>query len=92
MGFYEDLVAIFAEEGSFNHVKKEIMRVTAGSSLGAKLFGNAAVMLKVEDFSAKVDAEILQLKKRTSMTIEEVRKLKDHGFLQNPIRHFLRLD
>lgn len=88
LGIHGELTKIFEEEGSFTHVKHEIMQVTAQSSVGAKLFGTAAVMLKVEDFSASVDAELLVLKQNTTITEDIVNKIKDHGMAkpkQTPI-------
>lgn len=80
LGFHEDLQAVFSEEGSFTHVKVQLLRVTAGSALGAKLFGTAAAMLKVEDFSAQVDAMLIQFKLKSGVTSEEVKDMKDQGF------------
>jgi hypothetical protein len=59
-------------------VKEQIIKVTTLSSLGARLFGNAATMLKVEDFSAKVDAEIAKLKQKTKVSESELKAMKDH--------------
>ena len=88
LGIHDLLAKIFEEEGSFTHVKHEIMQVTAQSSVGAKLFGTAAVMLKVEDFSASVDAELLVLKQKTKITEDIVNTIKDHGIAN---KHKLRL-
>ena len=79
IGLFEDFERIMLEEGSFNQVKDYIMKVTDSSLFGAKLFGAAAVMLKVEDFSAAVDAELVKLKKAKSPL-----KHADIGALKEP--------
>jgi hypothetical protein len=78
IGCHEEMSQIFAEEGTFTHVKDQIIKVTTLSSLGARLFGNAATMLKVEDFSAKVDAEIAKLKQKTKVSESDLKAMKDH--------------
>ena len=47
------------------------------SVLGAKMRGAAATMLKVEDFSAQVDAAIEMLRRKLSVTDEEIKSIKE---------------
>jgi hypothetical protein len=85
LGCHAEMSQIFAEEGTFTHVKDQIIKVVAMSSLGAKLFGNAATMLKVEDFSAQVDAEIAKLKQKAKVSEPELKDMKDHQLWQKKL-------
>jgi cell division protein FtsB len=76
-GYHSEMEQIFAEQGTFTHVKAQILKVTSGSALGLRLFGGAATMLKVEDFSAQVDAQIAQLKQQDEVTEAEIKAIKD---------------
>ena len=77
LGIHTELEKIFAEEESFNQVKAELMKVTSASALGMKLFGSAVAQLKIEDFSALVDAELMQLRAKAEVTESNIMELKD---------------
>ncbi len=73
---------------NFTRVKAQIHKVTLASVLGAKMRGAAATMLKVEDFSAQVDAAIELLRQKTAVTDEEISKIKDtHAELKYPTQN-----
>ena len=75
---------------NFTRVKAQIHKVTLASVLGAKMRGAAATMLKVEDFSAQVDAAIELLRQKTAVTDEEISKIKDtHAELKYPTKILL---
>lgn len=90
IGIHSEMQQIF-EEGvaNFTKVKAQIHKVTSASVLGAKMWGAAATMLKVEDFSAQVDAAIELLRQKTAVTDKEISDMKDtHASLKYPTQTY----
>ena len=91
IGIHSEMQQIF-EEGvaNFTKVKAQIHKVTSASVLGAKMWGAAATMLKVEDFSAQVDAAIELLRQKTAVTDKEISNMKDtHAELKYPTQNIV---
>eukprot|EP00969_Alexandrium_andersonii_P350262 15432854-Alexandrium_andersonii.AAC.1 len=62
LGDTTDFEKILQEDGAWSSVSEPLLRVTSRTKLGAKMFGGAAQLVLVANFSSQLDAELLGMK------------------------------